>query len=476
MNKSDIGIYGLGVMGQNLALNCSQKGFAVSVYNRRDACELTAANDFLCKKCKGKKIFCSASISDFVDTLSMPRKIMIVVKAGAAVDEVIEQLIPYLETGDIIIDCGNSHFRDSARRLSRLESLGYYFIACGVSGGKDGALNGPSIMPGGSFRAWEESGYLLQAIAAKDSDGNPCCDWIGPGGSGHFVKMTHNGVEYALMQILAESYDFMKRLLGMNTDEINSVMREWNTGNLQSYLLEISADILLIREEDGSSLIENILDCAEQKGTGKDLSVTSMELGVPSTTFYEAVGARVVSGMVSERNRASKVFGGPGAFTGDRESELRALKDAVYCSQLVAYAQGFLLMARASEEYNWGLDLAMIAHIWKNGCIIRSSLLEEIAETLKDRRSPDILLEPPFSESINNMQAGWRNSVTIAVNHGIPVPALSSALAYFDGYRSERLPANLIQAQRDYFGFHGYERIDKPRGTFFHLSQEGEGI
>jgi 6-phosphogluconate dehydrogenase len=476
MKKSDIGIIGLGIMGQNLALNCAHKGFAVSVYNRRDAGEETVTDDFLLKRCQGKKISGQASIADFVGTLSRPRKIMLIVKAGSAVDEVIGQLIPYLEAGDIIIDCGNSHFKDSARRLSRLESLGYYFIACGISGGKDGALNGPSIMPGGSFHAWEDCRHLLQAIAAKDDEGCPCCDWIGPGGSGHFVKMTHNGVEYALMQILAESYDFMKRLLCMNSDEICNVMREWNAGRLQSYLLDISADIMLMKEKDGSFILENILDCADQKGTGKDISVMSMELGVPSTTFYEAVGARVVSDMAGERNRASKMFGDPVALLGDREAELRALKDAIYCSQLIAYAQGFLLMARASAEYNWGLDLSMVAHIWKKGCIIRSNLLEEIGEALEAGRSPEILQAPHFAEAINNMQTGWRHAVAISVQHGIPVPASSSALAYFDGYRSERLPANLTQAQRDYFGFHGYERIDSPRGVIHHISKDDTGI
>lgn len=471
MDKCDVGIYGLGIMGQNLAINFANRGFSVSVFNRMEAGEENVVDTFISNRCQGKKVIGTSSINDFINSIKQQRKIIILVKAGTAVDEVIEQLVPYLEVNDIVIDGGNSHYRDTNRRLSHLESRGLLFVGCGISGGGEGALNGPSIMPGGSFQAWEKIGSMFQTVAAKCGDGDSCCDWIGPEGSGHFVKMVHNGIEYALMQIIAESYDVMKRLLSMSTDEINSVVLEWNEGVLHSYLLGITNDILKMIDKDGRPLVENILDCAEQKGTGKDISISALELGVPATAINESINARFISCMIDERRRASKEFINPGQFAGDKQALLKALHDAIYCSQFIAYAQGFLLIARASAEYNWNIDLAKIARIWKSGCIIQSDILNNIAATLKRTGLENILLEPYFIEIINRKQINWRYTIITAMQHGIPIPALSSTLTCFDGFRSEHLPANLIQAQRDYFGAHGYERLDAPRGVFFHIER-----
>lgn len=474
MDKCDIGIYGLGIMGQNLAINFANRGFSVSVFNRMEAGEENVVDTFIANRCRGKRIIGAGSIVGFVYSVKKPCKILIMVKAGTAVDEVIEKLVSFLEVGDIVIDGGNSHFRDTVRRQSQMESRGVFFIGCGISGGSEGAINGPSIMPGGSFRAWEEIRFMFQAIAAKGEDGYPCCDWIGPEGSGHFVKMVHNGIEYALMQIIAESYDLMKRLLSMSTGEINSVVSAWNKGVLRSYLLGITNDILKMIDKAGRPLVENILDRAEQKGTGKDISISALELGVPTTVIDESINARFISCMINERRRASKKFISPEQFAGDKQALLKALHDAVYCSQFIAYAQGFLLIDRASAEYNWNIDLAKIARIWRNGCIIQSDILSAIAATMKKTSVENILLEPYFIECINQKQVNWRFTVITAIQHGIPIPVLSSALTYFDGFRSERLPANLIQAQRDYFGAHGFERIDEPRGIFFHIGRDRE--
>lgn len=471
MYKCDIGIYGLGIMGQNLAINFANRGFSVSVFNRMEAGEENVADTFISNRCQGKKIIGAGDKKGFVDSVKQPRKIIVLVKAGTAVDEVIDQLIPFLEAGDIVIDGGNSHYRDTARRLAKLESVGLLFVGCGISGGGDGALNGPSIMPGGSFRAWGKIQHMFQAIAAKCEDGDPCCDWIGPEGAGHFVKMAHNGIEYALMQLIAESYDVMKRLLSMSTDEINSVVSAWNEELLHGYLLGITGDILKMTGEDGRPLVESILDCAEQKGTGKDISISALELGVASTAINESINARFISCMINERRGASKEFMRPEQFAGDKEALLKALHDAIYCSQFIAYAQGFLLIAGASAEYNWNLDLAKIARIWRSGCIIQSDILNDIAATLKRTGLDNILLEPHFIEIINRKQINWRCAIITAMQHGIPIPALSSTLAFFDGFCSEKLPANLIQAQRDYFGAHGYERLDAPRGVFFHIGR-----
>lgn len=471
MDKCDIGIYGLGIMGQNLAINFANRDFAVSVYNRMEAGEERVVENFISSRCQGNKIFGTGDIRYFVNSIKVPRKIILMVKAGTAVDDVVDQLIPLLEAEDIVIDGGNSHYRDTARRLAKLESRGVLFLGCGISGGGEGALNGPAIMAGGSFRAWEKISKMFQGIAAKCENGEPSCDWIGPQGSGHFAKMAHNGIEYALMQIIAESYDIMKRLLSMSTDEVISVISEWNKGELHSYLLEITGDILKMRGKDGRPLVENILDCAEQKGTGRDISISALELGVPATTINESLCARIISGMIEERRCASKQFTGQGHFAGDKQALLNALHDAVYCSQLIAYTQGFMLMARASAEYNWNLDPAKIARIWKNGSIIQSDILNNIAANVKRTVLDNILADPFVIEIINRKQSSWRSTIITAIQHGIPVPALSSALSFFDGIHSERLPANLIQAQRDYFGAHGYERLDAPRGELFHMGR-----
>lgn len=456
MDKCDIGIYGLGIMGQNLSINFANHGFTVSVFNRMEAGEENVVDTFISNRCQGKKIIGAGNIKDFINFIKLPRKIIVLVKAGTPVDEVIDQLVPFLEVDDIVIDGGNSHYRDTVRRLSKLESREVLFVGCGISGGGEGALNGPSIIPGGSFRAWEKIRHMVQAIAAKGEDGDPCCDWIGPEGSGHFVKMVHNGIEYALMQLIAESYDIMNRMLSMSTDEISSVVLEWNDGALHSYLLGIINVILKMIDQDGRPLVENILDCAEQKGTGKDISISALELGVPATTIIESISARFISCIINERRCASKKFISPGQFAGDKQEFLKALHDAMYCSEFIVYTQGLLLIARASAEYGWNIDPAKIARIWKSGCIIQSDILNDLAAALKRTRLGNVLLEPYFIEVINRKQINWRYAITSAMQHGIPVPVLSSTLTYFDGFRSERLPANLIQAQRDYFGAHGY--------------------
>lgn len=471
MGKCDIGIYGLGIMGQNLALNFERNGFAVSVFNRIEASEESVVDAFISNRCYGKKIILAGNVKDFINIIKPPRKIIVLVKAGTAVDEVIERLIPFLEADDIIIDGGNSHYRDTGRRLLQLDAIGLLFIGCGISGGGDGALNGPSMMPGGSLRAWEKIKPMFQKIAAKNEDGGTCCDWIGPEGSGHFVKMVHNGIEYALMQVLAESFDVMKQMLFMSIDEISYLLSEWYEGKLHSYLLGITINILKIMDKDGQPLIKYILDCAEQKGTGKDISISALELGVPVTAISESLNARFISCMINERRCVSKEFVMSGQFTGDKKELLKALHDAVYCSKFIVYAQGLSLIARASVEYNWNFDPVKIARIWKNGCIIQSNLLNDIVANQTETGLENILLQPYFIEVINRKQINWRYAIITAIQHGIPIPSISSTLAYFDSFRSEHLPANLIQAQRDYFGSHGFERIDAHRGVFFNLER-----
>jgi 6-phosphogluconate dehydrogenase len=471
MCKCDIGIYGLGIMGQNLALNLERNGFSVSVFNRIEAGEERVVDDFISNRCHGKKIILAGNENNFINNINPPRKIIVLVKAGAAVDEVIERLIPFLEVDDIIIDGGNSHYKDTARRILKHTQRGLLFIGCGISGGSDGALNGPSMMPGGSLQAWEKIKSIFQKIAAKSEDGAPCCDWIGPEGSGHFVKMVHNGVEYALMQVLAESFDVMKRMLSMSIDEINCLFSAWNEGALNSYLLEITINILKIIDKDGQPLVENMLDCAEQKGTGKDIAISALELGVPVTAISEALNARFISCMINERRCASKEYVMPGKYAGDKKTLLKALHDAVYCSEFIAYAQGFSLIARASVEYNWNLDPVKIARIWRSGCIIQSNILNDIMATHTETGLENILLQPYFIRAINRKQINWRYAIITAIQHGIPIPSLSSSLSYFDSFRSERLPANLIQAQRDYFGAHGFERVDARRGIFFNIER-----
>ena len=470
---SDIGLVGLAVMGENLVLNIESKGFSASVYNRT----VEKVENFVNGRGKGKNIYGAHTIEELVASLKRPRKVMLMVKAGKAVDDFIELLIPHLEPGDIIIDGGNTHFPDTNRRTKYVESKGLLYIGTGVSGGEEGALLGPSIMPGGSPEAWPSVKPIFQAIAAKVADGSPCCDWVGSDGAGHFVKMVHNGIEYGDMQLICEAYQVMKDLLGLNADDMHEVFAEWNKGELDSYLIEITRDILGYKDEDGSSVVEMILDTAGQKGTGKWTAFAALDQGIPLTLIGEAVFARCLSAQKDKRVSASKILNGPKAgFTGDRRTFIEDLRKALLASKIVSYAQGYELMRSASDEYKWNLNYGGIALMWRGGCIIRSVFLGKIKEAFD--KNPDInniMLDPYFTEKILDAQESWRNVVTQAINAGIPVPAFTSALAYFDGFRSERLPANLLQAQRDYFGAHTYERLDKPRGEFFHTNWTGRG-
>lgn len=402
---------------------------------------------------------------------------MIMVKAGSAVDDMINSLIPLLEKGDIIIDGGNTHFPDTNRRTALVESKGLLYIGTGVSGGEEGALLGPSIMPGGSPAAWPEVKPIFQAIAAKVDGGTPCCDWVGENGAGHFVKMVHNGIEYGDMQLICEAYQIMRDLLNMDADEMHTVFREWNEGELDSYLIEITRDILAFKDEDGIPMVDKILDTAGQKGTGKWTAVTALDFGIPLTLIGEAVFSRCLSALKDERVAASKIITGPGkVFKGDLRAFVTDLREAVYASKIVSYAQGYALMRAAAQEFGWKLNYGGIALMWRGGCIIRSAFLGKIKEAFDaDGDIPNLLLDPFFKTKVEKAQAGWRNVISTALVNGIPVPAMSSALCYFDGYRCENLPANLLQAQRDYFGAHTYERIDKPRGEFFHTNWTGRG-
>jgi 6-phosphogluconate dehydrogenase len=470
---SDIGLIGLAVMGENLVLNMESKGFQVTVYNRT----VQKVDDFLADRAKGKNIKGAHTIEELISSLERPRKIMMMVKAGKAVDDMIETLLPHLEEGDIIIDGGNTHFPDTNRRTAYVESKGMLYIGTGVSGGEEGALLGPSIMPGGSKKAWPYVKPVFQAIAAKVDDGTPCCDWVGENGAGHFVKMVHNGIEYGDMQLITEAYQIMRDLLGMSADEMHLVFKEWNKGDLDSYLIEITRDILAYKDTDGKPLVDKILDTAGQKGTGKWTGVAALDLGIPLTLIGEAVFSRCLSAIKDERVKASKILKGPAAkFTGDKAEFLKDLKDAVYASKIVSYAQGYSLMKAAAEEYKWDLNYGGIALMWRGGCIIRSAFLGKIKEAFDNNKAiANLLLDPFFKEKVDKAQKGWRNVVATAVTNGIPAPAISSALGYYDGYRCEKLPANLLQAQRDYFGAHTYERIDKPRGEFFHTNWTGRG-
>jgi len=474
MNKlSDIGLIGLAVMGENLVLNMESKGFRVTVYNRTTQ----KVDDFLAGRAKGKNISGAHTIEEFVKSLARPRKVMIMVKAGSAVDDMINTLIPHLEAGDIIIDGGNTHFPDTNRRTAFVESKGLLYIGTGVSGGEEGALLGPSIMPGGSKAAWPFVKPIFQAIAARVEDGTPCCDWVGENGAGHFVKMVHNGIEYGDMQLICEAYQIMKDLHGMTADEMHLVFRDWNKGELDSYLIEITRDILAYKDEDGKPLVDKILDTAGQKGTGKWTAVSALDLGIPLTLIGEAVFARCLSAIKDERVKASKILNGPvNSFKGNSSEFIDDLKNALYASKIVSYAQGYSLMKAAAAEFNWDLNYGGIALMWRGGCIIRSVFLGKIKEAFDNNPAiTNLLLDPFFKEKVEKSQEGWRNVVSAAVQNGIPMPAMSAALGYYDGYRCNRLPANLLQAQRDYFGAHTYERIDKPRGEFFHTNWTGRG-
>jgi 6-phosphogluconate dehydrogenase len=471
--KSDIGLIGIGVMGENLTLNIENKGFSVTVYD----ISKEKVEKFIAGRACGKKIQGADSLQEFVQFLTRPRRIMMMVQAGKAVDDVIESLLPFLDKGDIVIDGGNSHFPDTTRRTRYLESKGYYFIGAGVSGGEEGALKGPSIMPGGSDKAWPDIKPIFQAIAAKVDNDTPCCDWIGKEGAGHFVKMVHNGIEYGDMELICEAYFLMKVLLKMVPDEISEIFNQWNKGDLESYLIKITSDILKFKDEDGKPLVDKILDKAGQKGTGKWAVISAMDSGVPLTLISEAVFARMLSAIKDERKRSSKMLNGPMIkYSGKKEDLINELGKALYAAKIISYAQGYQLMKSASEEFGWNLNYGSIALMWRGGCIIRSAFLGKIKEAFDlNSELTNLLLSPFFKEKINDSQNSFRNVVSEAAKNGIPVPAFASALAYYDSYRSETLPANLLQAQRDYFGAHQYERIDKPEGKYFHTNWTGEG-
>ncbi len=466
MSSQSIGMIGCGVMGQNLALNMERNGFSVAMYDL----DREKVQAYLKGKAAGKNIIGVESFEELVNSLRKPRRIMMMVPAGQPVDECIQSLLPLIEKGDILIDGGNSHFPDTTRRTKELEAKGFNYIGTGVSGGEEGALWGPSIMPGGSPAAWKEIKPIFQAIAAKTDDGIPCCDWVGEGGAGHFVKMVHNGIEYGDMQLICEAYQMMKEGLGMSNDEMHRVFAEWKTGTLDSYLIEITRDILAFKDEEGRYVVDTILDTAGQKGTGKWTVIEALDLGQPLTLIAEAVFARCLSALKEERVRASKVLPGPKKkFQGDRKAMIASLRQALYSSKIMSYAQGYQLMRAAAEEYGWSLNYGGIAVIWRGGCIIRSVFLAKIKEAFdRNANLEHLLLAPFFQEAVAKSQSAWRHIVSTAFTLGIPIPAMSAALAYYDGYRSERLPANLLQAQRDYFGAHTYERVDRPRGEFFH--------
>ncbi len=472
-NLSDIGLIGLAVMGENLVLNMESKGFQVSVFNRHTE----KVDNFLAGRAKGRNIVGTHSIEQLISSLERPRKVMLMIKAGDAVDEMIDILIPHLEPGDIIIDGGNTHFPDTNRRTAYVESKGLLYIGTGVSGGEEGALLGPSIMPGGSKAAWPLVRTIFQAIAARVEDGSPCCDWVGENGAGHFVKMVHNGIEYGDMQLITEAYHIMRDMLHLNADEMHLIFKEWNEGELDSYLIEITSDILAFKDTDGKPLVDKILDTAGQKGTGKWTAIAALDLGIPLTLIGEAVFSRCLSAEKNERVSASKILHGPDAkFNGDKIKFINNLKDALYASKIVSYTQGYALMKAAADEYKWNLNYGGIALMWRGGCIIRSAFLGKIKTAFDNNPSlNNLMLDTFFKDKVEKSQEGWRNVVATAATRGIPVPAISSALGYFDGYRCDRLPANLLQAQRDYFGAHTYERTDRPRGQFFHTNWTGHG-
>jgi 6-phosphogluconate dehydrogenase len=471
-NQADLGLIGLAVMGQNLVLNMNDHGFVIAVYNRT----VSKVDDFLRGPAQGTRIIGTHSIEEFVAALKKPRRVMFLVKAGKAVDEFIELVLPHLDPGDIIIDGGNSNYLDTIRRTSYVESRGLLFIGTGVSGGEEGARRGPSIMPGGSPAAWPHVKPIFQAVAAQ-TDGEPCCDWVGENGAGHYVKMVHNGIEYGDMQLICEAYHLMKDALGMSVGEMHQTMVRWNQGRLDSYLIEITGDILGFQDVDGTPLVEKILDAAGQKGTGKWTSTAALDQGIPLSMVTEAVLARSLSALKDERVAASRVLSGPdGKLAGDQQAFLGDLEAAVYAAKIISYTQGYMLMRAAAEEYRWNLNSGGIALMWRGGCIIRSVFLGKIKEAFdRDPGLRNLLLDPYFKAEIESAQGAWRRIVSRAVEWGIPVPAMSSALAFFDGYRRDRLPANLLQAQRDYFGAHTYERIDRPRGQFFHTDWTGRG-
>ena len=473
MKKADIGLVGLAVMGENLVMNMESKGFTVAVYNRTTE----KVRAFTEGRAAGKNIIGCYSIDELVENLEKPRKVFMMVKAGQAVDSLIDQLIPYLEEGDILIDGGNSHFPDTVRRTEYVESKGLLYVGCGVSGGEEGALNGPSMMPGGSPAAWQYVKPIFQGICAKVEDDTPCCDWVGENGAGHFVKMVHNGIEYGDMQLICEAYQLMRDGLGMSAEEMHDVFAHWNTTELDSYLIEITRDILGYKDEKGEITLNSILDTAGQKGTGKWTAVAALDEGIPLTLIGEAVFARCLSAMKGERVKASMLFEKDiPAFEGDKAAFIECIRKALYASKIISYAQGYSLMRSAAKTYGWNLNYGGIALMWRGGCIIRSIFLGKIKEAYdKNAELENLLMDAYFADTIKSLVPAWREVVAYAVKVGIPMPAFSSALSYFDGYTTEALPANLLQAQRDYFGAHTYERLDSPRGQFFHTNWTGHG-
>ncbi len=472
--SADIGLIGLAVMGENLVLNIESRGHTVAVYNRTTS----KVDDFVNGRAKGKNIIGCQSLKELVKTLKRPRKIMIMVKAGQAVDAVIDELTPLLDKGDILIDGGNTHHPDTTRRTRALKEKKLLFIGTGVSGGEEGALKGPSIMPGGNPDAWEHVKPIFQGIAAKVEDGTPCCDWVGPEGAGHYVKMVHNGIEYGDMQLICEAYQLLRTLLGFQPDALHEVFARWNTGPLDSYLIEITRDILGYRDpETGAPMVDLILDTAGQKGTGKWTVVSSADLGVPLTLIAEAVYARCLSAQKDERVAASKILSGPSfSFDGNIQQFVDDVEMALYASKIISYAQGFALMRAMAQESGWEINNGGVALMWRGGCIIRSAFLSKIKEAFdREPNLTNLLIDPYFHAEIDRAQSGWRRVVSAAVSSGVPIPAMASALSYYDGYRTESLPANLLQAQRDYFGAHTYERIDRPRGEYFHTNWTGRG-
>ena len=477
MAKADIGLIGLAVMGQNLVLNMNDHGFKVAVFNRT----LSKVDDFIKGPARGTDVIGIHSLEELINSLNKPRRVMLMVQAGKPVDDFIELLIQYLESGDIIIDGGNSNYNDTIRRTAYVESKGLLYIGTGVSGGEEGARNGPSIMPGGSPAAWLHVKPIFQAIAAKvkrpDGGEDACCDWVGENGAGHYVKMVHNGIEYGDMQLICEAYQLMREGLGLTPEQMSEILQKWNEGKLESYLIEITRDILGYKDLDGSPLVEKILDVAEQKGTGKWTGISALDMGVPLTMVVEAVFGRALSSLKDERSTASKILTGPTAkIKGDSGKFILDLEEAVYASKIMSYTQGYMLFKAAAKEYRWNLNYGGIALMWRGGCIIRSAFLGKIKEAYDTNPLlENLLLSPYFTDQVCSAQAGWRRVVAKAIQAGIPTPAMSSALSFFDGYRHERLPANLLQAQRDYFGAHTYQRTDKPRGEYFHTNWTGHG-
>jgi 6-phosphogluconate dehydrogenase len=470
----DIGLIGLAVMGQNLVLNMNDHGYKVAVFNRT----VSKVDEFINEEAKGTEVVGAHSMEELCGLLKSPRRVMIMVKAGDVVDKTIEQILPHLDKGDIIIDGGNSLFTDSNRRTKELAEKGILFIGTGVSGGEEGARFGPSIMPGGNAAAWPHVKEIFQAISAKVEDGTPCCDWVGEDGAGHYVKMVHNGIEYGDIQLICEAYQLLKDGLGLTADEFAEVFKEWNKGELDSYLIEISATIFAKKDEDGTPIVDKILDTAGQKGTGKWTAISALDLGMPVTLIGESVFARCLSALKDERVKASKVLQGPAnkVAVGERAAFIELVRRALYCSKMVSYAQGYMLLRAAEKEFGWKLNMGGIALMWRGGCIIRSIFLSDIKAAFdKNPELANLLLDDFFSSALNKYQGSWREALIKAIELGVPTPAFSTALAFYDGFRTARLPANLLQAQRDFFGAHTYERTDKPRGEFFHTNWTGHG-